>query len=203
MNSAQRELLRELGQANVRRRRKAVVRIRKSREKRFGEHLLETLREESRETWNWEIRYHLIMALGELGYRPACPFLRGLSLEETESTLLYTALGEALVRLGRTFDNDPAPLIDIVERGNLHLTDGAFRAVWLLHLCFDRDDTRRILAATLGKPRGEARVREAWPPEFESFYFRKYLKACLTHPSEEIRKDAESALYGTSPPRGC
>jgi hypothetical protein len=86
------------------------------------------------------------MALGEAEYSPALPYLRDLARRQFTATMLYVALGDAIVRLGRASENDPTPVLDIMATGNKMLADGAFRAVAMLRLTLDQPAVDAIAA---------------------------------------------------------
>src|SRR5262245_42924676 len=93
------ELLRHKHSAK---RRSGAKRLRKLRRPESGPPLLAALRDEVRDPRTWETQYHMIMALAEAGYAPALPYVEELSRQPFEATMVYTALGDALVRLGRS-----------------------------------------------------------------------------------------------------
>jgi hypothetical protein len=95
---------------------------------------LEALDHEGSNPQTWEIQYQIIMALAESEYKDALPYLYKLSSQELEATMLYVALGDAIVRLGRSHPDDPAPLIDLLGSSNRMLIDGGLRATAMLHL---------------------------------------------------------------------
>ncbi|MET9289479.1 hypothetical protein [Nocardia beijingensis] len=56
----------------------------------------------------WETQYQLIMALGTTGSREDVELLKTLALQPRSATMVNAALGDAIVRLGRDVENDPA-----------------------------------------------------------------------------------------------
>jgi hypothetical protein len=93
-------------------RRAGAKRLRKIRKASAGPTLLKALQKELRDPRTWETQYQMIMALGESNYRRALPYLRSLIHQPFTATMLYTALGDAIVRLGRQHSNDPAPYLN-------------------------------------------------------------------------------------------
>lgn len=201
VNPTKTELLRDLRNANAVRRRRAVVAIRKLKDRSCGSAILESLRREREAGCGWEGQYHMIMALGELDYRPAYGFLRELADEAFEATLLYTALGEALLRLGRTYGNDPTALFEVMEAGNFILLDGAFRAVNLLSISFSAEVVGRILdfARGLKDPQSDVHRRyfsNGADPGWSSPNLHRFVARCLDDPCEANRRAAEAVLSG-------
>jgi hypothetical protein len=133
-------------------RRSAARRLRKLKNNQAGEALLEALKKEVQDTRTWETQYQMIMALGECGYRNALPYLCELSSWKIEATMIYMALGDAIVRLGEEYEDDPKPILRIMKSGNEMLIDGAFRAMAMLHLKLDPKSVRKIIdyASKLG-----------------------------------------------------
>lgn len=127
-------------------RRTGAKRLRRLRDPRAGAPLLDALRREVQDPRTWETQYHLIMALGECGYREALPYLRELTTAHFEATMVYVALGDAIVRLAREHENDPAPVLALLGSGNDMLVEGAFRAVALLRLTLTEQAVRDIIA---------------------------------------------------------
>ena len=77
----------------------------------------------------------MIMALAESGYREALPFLEGFVSRSLEATILYLALGDAIVRLSQSGPSDVTPVLRILREGrHSMLLDGAFRAMAMLRL---------------------------------------------------------------------
>ncbi|MHC5037048.1 MAG: hypothetical protein ACYTHM_07020, partial [Planctomycetota bacterium] len=195
-----RDLLRSLRNCNVYRRKKAVLRIRKMRDMSFCPFLLDALKNEPFGRNQWETPYHLIKTLTEFHYTPAYSHLHRLSFREFNATILYTALGEALIRLGRNYENDPSPLFDIMDRGNFILLDGAFRAVTLLHIRFAADVVEDILAflAQLeeeGTEDYQKYFSNGGDPGWKSPSISRFIVQYLDDPCEETRKIAEEILH--------
>lgn len=87
----------------------------------------------------------MIMALGECGCKDALPFLKELVHQEFEATMVYLALGDAIVRLARRYDDDAEPVLEILNSKNQMLVDGALRAVAMLHLKLNQDAISTIV----------------------------------------------------------
>ncbi len=87
----------------------------------------------------------MVMALAECGYEPALPYLKELAQQPFEATMVYVALGDALVRLGRRCADDAGPVLEVMQMGNGQLTEGAFRAMAMLRMKPDREAIGAII----------------------------------------------------------
>ncbi len=167
-------LIRLLSDKASARRRSAAKRLRKLKDPKAGPALLAALENEVRDPRTWETQYHMIMAIGESGCVQAVPFLRRLSTKQLEPMVL-TALGDALVRLGRSSEDDPTPLMELLETNNLPLVEGGIRAVAMLHLKPTPDAVHCIInyASRPGNEQVRFWVAAAAPgwagPEVETF----------------------------------
>jgi hypothetical protein len=179
-------------------RRSGAKRLRKLRRPESGPALLAALRDEVRDPRTWETQYQMIMALAESAYTPALPYLEQLSQQPFEATMVYTALGDAIVRLGRSSAEDPEPVLRLMDSGNERLIDGAFRAVAMLRLRLDQAAVDRIVAFVSACPPADglrfwvAAAAPGWRgPAVEAF-----LNACAQGPREDVREAALAALQG-------
>lgn len=127
-------------------RRSAAKRLRKLRNPDAGPALLSALENEIQDKRTWETQYQMIMALGECGYQPAIPLLTMLKDEVFDATMVYVAIGDAMVRLSRPDVNDVSAVLKILKSGNSMLCDGALRAMAMLKLRPDSSDIDLILA---------------------------------------------------------
>ncbi|WP_288048113.1 hypothetical protein [Nocardia sp.] len=96
----------------------------------------------------WETQYQLIMALGTTGSRGDVELLKSLALQPRSATAVNTALGDAIVRLGREVDDDPAPALWCLRQDVEHLADGALRGVAMLRLKFSHTAIDDVLDYT-------------------------------------------------------
>jgi HEAT repeat protein len=146
------ELIELLKHSRSPKRRSAARRLRKLKNAQAGEALLAALKKEVQDPRTWETQYQMIMALGECGCRDALPYLYELSSWKFDATMIYMALGDAIVRLARESEEDPKPILKIMKSKNEMLIDGAFRAVAMLHLKLDPKAVRKIIdyASNLG-----------------------------------------------------
>jgi HEAT repeat protein len=114
---------------------RAAKSLRQLRDTVAGPALLEALREEIKDPRTWETQYQMVMALGECGYREALSYLEELAKKQFEATIVYTALGDAIVRLSAETDNDIRSVLRLMrESSEGALLDGAFRAMATLRM---------------------------------------------------------------------
>ena len=93
------------------------------------------------------------MALAHCGVREALPLLIDLSKRSFKHTMVLTAVGDALVRLGRTTEHDSRPLVSVLgQDSDWRLSDGALRATAMLQLRFDPETCASIVESVRSKP---------------------------------------------------
>lgn len=179
-------------------RRSAAKRLRKLGDPSAGPALLEALQQEVRDPRTWETQYQMIMALGECGYRSALPYLQVLAGQLFEATMVYVALGDAMVRLGRAYADDPQPVLALMRTGNDMLIDGTFRAVAMLQLKLDADAVEHIVHFVANRSPEDglrfwvAAAAAGWSgPTVEAF-----LQACATGPREDVQRAALASQQG-------
>ena len=179
-------------------RRSAAKRLRKLRDPRAGPALLTALKKELQDPRTWETQYQMIMALGESNYREALPFLQELAGRSFEATMVYVAIGDAIVRLGRSAEHDAGPVIELMRSGNSMLADGAFRAMAMLRIKPDPHPIHVIIDFVSSFPREDplrfwvAAAAPGWKePKVESF-----LRECSTSARNDLREAAVDALAG-------
>jgi HEAT repeat protein len=184
-----------------RKRRIGAKQLRKLKEASAGPALLDALRKEIKDPRTWETQYQLIMALGECCYTEALPFIEALAQQHFDATMVYVALGDAIVRLGRAFQDDAGPVLRLIQTGNNMLIDGALRAAAMLKMKPDQDSVNAIIAyinqqwpsdppPSVGAPRFWVAVAAAgWNgPAVEAF-----LRSCLESPRTDVRSAAFAA----------
>jgi HEAT repeat protein len=176
-------------------RRAAAKRLRRLKDPAAGPALLATLQREVQDPRTWETQYQLIMALGESNYRPALPYLRELAQRPFEATMIYMALGDAIVRLVREFADDVTPALDLMRTGNPMLIDGAFRAVAMLRLRPQAEAIEQIVDYVAALPVGHylrfwvAAAAPGWDhPKVAAF-----LQSCVDGDREDVRAAASAA----------
>jgi HEAT repeat protein len=176
-------------------RRMGAKRLRKLKDPSAGPALLIALQKEVQDPRTWETQYQMIMALGVCEYKPALPFLKELAGRAFEATMIYLALGDAIVRLAREQPDDPAPVLWALGTHNDMVIDGAFRAVAMLRLRLNPT----AIAAIIGYVRNRslpdplrfwvAAACAGWSgPEVEQF-----LEACTRSPRQDIKQAALAA----------
>jgi hypothetical protein len=122
-------------------------RLRKLGLSEAGDAVFEALQQELKDKRTWSAKYHLIVTLGVLKHLPALPLLWELAAQEMEATILYLALGDALMRLLLSDSVTPAEAwAAILRTQRPMLFDGALRAITLLKLVPDTETIRSILA---------------------------------------------------------
>src|SRR5262245_35333653 len=179
-------------------RRSGAKRLRKLRRPEAGPALLAALEAEVRDPRTWETQYQMIMALAESDYGPALPYLEELSRQPFEATMVYTALGDALVRLGNTSAGDAEPVLRVMAGGNERLIDGAFRAVAMLRLQPDQAAVDRLIAfaSALAPADGLRFWVAAAAPGWRGPAVEGFLRECARSPREDVREAAAAALQG-------
>lgn len=177
-----------LGEKSAAKRRSAAKKLRKLGDSAAGPALMSALEAELGNDKTWEVKYHMIMALGECDYKPALPFLKSLT-ETLSGGMLHVALGDAIVRLSRSHPNDAAAALELLESGNLSLAQGAMQALAMLRMVPDDNSVRQIieLALKLDLDPNEwtiiwlLRALPGWPPELTDALVEKWATAPPQH----------------------
>ncbi|MFJ9448259.1 HEAT repeat domain-containing protein [Kitasatospora sp. NPDC101235] len=138
------EAVEQLGHRLSPKRRSAATRLRRLADPAAGPPLLEALEREVRDPRTWETQYQMVMALGMCGHRPALGLLRDLSQRPFEATMVYTALGDAIVRLSAP-ETTTDSLRWCLGSGTPMLADGALRAVAMQRLGLDTATIDHVL----------------------------------------------------------
>ena len=179
----------------ARARRAAAKRLRRLKDPSAGPALLDALHREVQALCTWETQYQMIMALGESGYDPALPALRELAQRDFEATMLYVALGDAIVRLGRRSGDGAAPVRELMATSNSMLIDGAFRAVAMLRLALDPQTIEAIIEHVAGLDPSDglrfwvAAAAAGW----SGTSVDRFLATCAMSPREDVRTAALSS----------
>ena len=188
------ECIQMLGDKKSSRRRSAAKKLRKLGSPEAGPALLAALPRELQDPRTWETQYQMVMALAESGHREALPVLRQIRASPVEPMVL-TGVGDALVRLGRTSDQDPEQFLELLETGPLPLVEGGIRAVAMLHLKLTQAAVTKLIAFA-SRPEN-ARIRfwvAAAAPGWEGPEVEAFLRECMTDAREDTRRAAEAAL---------
>jgi hypothetical protein len=177
-------------------RRSGAKRLRKLKEISAGPTLLAALQREVKDPRTWETQYQMIMALAECNYSPALAYLEALAQHRFEATTVYIALGDAIVRLGRKYENDPQPVLTLMQTGNDMLIDGAFRAVAMLQLKPNADAVKQMVAYVAARSPSDglkfwvAVAAAGWSgPVVENF-----LQDCVQGVRDDVKKAAVASL---------
>ncbi len=101
-------------------------RLRKLADPAGGPALLAALRHELLDPRTWEPKYHMILTLGFVGHTEALPLLWEMAGMETEHTIIYSGLGDAIVRLSHQSPQDLTSVFEVMQTGNFSMIDGAF-----------------------------------------------------------------------------
>jgi HEAT repeat protein len=176
-------------------RRAAALKLRKLEDPAAGPALLSALMKELKDPRTWETQYQMIMALGHSGYIEALPLLEILAHERLDATMVLVAVGDAYVRLSRSSDSDPTPVLKLLSIGNdgaLH--DGALRAVAMLHMRFNEADTTAIIRAV---EQSASESRKFWLvaacPGWSGHEIDRFVEQCALSAREDVRSVAADA----------
>lgn len=143
------EALRLLGHRHSPQRRRGAKRLRALADRDTASHIRTALQLERKDERTWETQYQLIMALGATGDRSDINLLRDIVATPLDATIIYCAVGDAIVRLGRKSNDDSGPLLWCLAQPERELLDeGALRATAQLRLVPDGDGIPAALAAT-------------------------------------------------------
>ncbi len=196
-------LLRQLKDRASAKRRSAAKNLRKLDGGKACGALLEALQHELQDPRTWETKYQMIMALAECECTRAIELIQALSKAPEEYNTIQLAVGEAMVRLGRLFPNDPTPVLEILAHAEVYseyVVSGALRGVARLKLRFDLDIVKRIISKVLAlNNHGAIFWAVAACPGWgwKNEIVRGFLQACVDHPGyKETRVAAEAALQG-------
>lgn len=184
-------------------RRSGAKTLRKLQSPAAGQPLLEALQEELKDSRTWETQYQMIMALGACRHAPALPLLKELADRRLDATMVYVAIGDALVRLapdGSVWQT----ITDLVLKGNEGLAYGACQGMAMLRLVPPREVIERILDFAGRAPLHEAQgpnmrfwIAAAAPGWLEhSPATRPFLEGCLGSKNDQVKLAAEAALQG-------
>lgn len=144
-----------------------------------------------RET-TWEAKYQLSMALGTTGSREDVELLKRLALQPRRATAVNTALGDAIVRLGRDFDNDPAPVVWCLQQDVELLVYGALRAVAMLRLQLPDATVEAVLDYVEANDSNRMTLAY-WPAIAAAGWSGPRVRAFLTRCSQDSRQDVADA----------
>ncbi|MGW4379427.1 HEAT repeat domain-containing protein [Kitasatospora sp. NPDC004531] len=191
------EAVAQLGHRLSPKRRSAAARLRRLADPAAGPSLTEALQREVRDTRTWETQYQLVMALGACGHRPARDLIRELAQRSFEATMVYTALGDAIIRLS-TPDETADSLRWCLEAGTPMLADGALRAVAMQRLLLDTATIDCILDYL--DPLEPYDGRRFWAAAAAAGWtgtrVTAFLQGCAAGPRADVADAATSSLQG-------
>ncbi|HEX8227948.1 MAG TPA: HEAT repeat domain-containing protein [Chloroflexia bacterium] len=174
------------------RRRSGAKRLRKLKDPAACPQLLQALEKEVQDPRTWETQYQMIMALGECGCTDALSYLEQLARQSFEATMIYVALGDAIVRLGRAYKDDADPVLRLTATNNDMLVDGAFRAVAMLRLRLNEAAIYKIIKYVSQRSLNDplrfwvAAAAAGW----SGVEVAKFLDDCSRSPRNDVREAA-------------
>ncbi len=178
----------QLGDKKSLKRRSAAKKLRKLKNVDAGPSLLAALENELKDVLTWETQYQMIMAIGECSYKPALPFLSELAKQNFEATMVYVAIGDAIVRLSIENERDTIPILKLLDTGNEMLIDGALRAMAMLKMVPSDKHIEKIInyVAVRELNQGIHFWVVAAAPGWTGAKVEAYLDYCAKSPREEI-----------------
>lgn len=99
-----------LGDNQSARRRSAAKRLRGLANPVAGPALLVALTHEVKDPRTSETQYQMVMALAASDHHPALELLKDLAMRPLDATMVYVAIGDAIVQAGRDHTEDPGPV---------------------------------------------------------------------------------------------
>jgi hypothetical protein len=187
-----------LGDKRSPKRRSGAKKLRELGDTSAGAALFAALRAELRDPRTWETQYQMIMALGACRYRRALPVLRKLARTRFEATMVYVAIGDAIVRLARKHENDAFPVIDCANSGNDMLANGAFQAMAMLRMMPNEAAIARVIGLVSARS-AEDPLRfcvVAAAAGWKGAKVEAFLLECGSSLRKDIRDAATEALQG-------
>ncbi|MFH9355612.1 HEAT repeat domain-containing protein [Kitasatospora sp. NPDC017646] len=187
----------QLGHRLSPKRRSAASRLRRLADPAAGPSLLEALQREVRDARTWETQYQMVMALGTCGHRPALGVLRYLARAPFEATMVYVALGDAIIRLSAPEDTADS-VRWCLDTGTPMLADGALRAVAMQRLSLDTATIDHVLdfLSPLDPNDGLRFWAAAAAAGWTGPRVSKFLQGCAAGPRADVANAATSSLQG-------
>jgi HEAT repeat protein len=187
-NRALNEIVAQLEDKRSPKRRSAAKKLRKLKDVDAGPSILNALETELKDARTWETQYQMIMAIGECGYKPALPFLNELANKKFEATMVYVAIGDAIVRLSIENEKNAAPIFRVFETGNEMLIDGALRAMAMIRMVPSNSHIEKIINYVAEREMNQG--IHIWvlaaAPGWSGLKVEEYLDYCATSSLEEI-----------------
>lgn len=182
------EIAAQLGDKKSPKRRSAAKKLRNLKNVDAGPFLLAALETELKDVRTWETQYQMVMAIGECSFKPALPFLNELADKEFEATMVYVAIGDAIVRLAIKNESDSIPIFKLLDSGNEMLIDGALRAMAMLKMVPSNGHIEKIINYVAARElnQGVHFWVIAAAPGWSGAKVEEYLDYCAKSPREEI-----------------
>ncbi len=182
------EIVAQLGDRKSPKRRSAAKKLRKLKDIEAGPYILAALEAELKDVRTWETQYQMIMAIGESVYKSALPFLNELAKQYFEATMVYVAIGDAIVRLSIENEKDATPILKLIDTGNEMLIDGALRAMAMLKMVPSDSHIENIINYVSERElnQGIHFWVVAAAPGWSGAKVEEYLDYCAKSPREEI-----------------
>ncbi|MGW4651520.1 HEAT repeat domain-containing protein [Kitasatospora sp. NPDC004289] len=192
------EAIKQLEHRQSGKRRAAALRLRRLAEPAAGEAVFAALRRELDDPRTWETQYQLVMAVGACRHQPAAGFLAELAARPFEATMVYTAIGDALTRLGLDRGAEDEELRRCLGSGTPLLVEGALRALATVRPPLRHETVEEVLDFLAPLPPGSA-VR-FWPAvaavDWSGERVRDFLTACAGDPHAGVARAAQDSLAG-------
>jgi hypothetical protein len=190
------ELLDQLKDKKSAKRRSASKKLRKLGNVEAGPFILEALQNELKDARAWETQYQMIMAIGECEYKKALPFIKEISEKDFEATMVYMAIGDAIVRLSKINDSDAKPVIELFASGNTMLIDGGLRAMAMVRMVPSDSQISEIIkfVSTYSVDDGMRFWVIAASPGWSGAEVDDYLAECGKSARSEFRKAVDLAI---------
>ena len=202
------QALDDLESSKSKKRVSAAKRLRKLAVPEAGPFLLKALTNELLTARTWEARYHMIAALGYTRTEESLSLLWKMAREKQDFTILYMALGDAIVRLSVSQRPLNAVLNEIYDTENFTLIYGAFRGIAGLKLVPTDDEILKIfemardpraVAQVMGFPNDPTGIRlpivqaaAGWKPELCA----EFLGECQAMGNQHLNRFVTSSLNG-------
>ncbi|MER2492051.1 hypothetical protein [Catenovulum sediminis] len=188
------DLLQKLSSNKAADRKSAAKKFRKEADIQYGEHLLSALKKEMEDPRTWEIKYHLIMALGACGYEKSLSELETISKNYFQDNMVGVALGDSIFRL----NGSKSCTIDSFFH-NRDLFEGATRALAMQKLIPSHNEMDRIISFCKSFSLEDGIifwVIAAAPGWIENKNVVEFITSCLSSNREDIKESAKLALEG-------
>lgn len=192
------QLIEQLSNKSSPKRRAAAKKLRRLKAKEAGSALLAALENELKNKRTWETQYQMIMALGESGYTESLGFLTQLAKQESEATMVYMAIGDAVTRLTYQKEGNINFVIDLLNSKPEQplFIDGLIRAIAIAKLAPPQDNIDKLIL--YGNKSDIGDNHKAWIATAAAGWSGdkviNFLNNCLNSKNEQLKKAAQAAL---------